>query len=476
MFALTMLALSGRAHAQDAVWLTNPVDSEYSNPLNWSTGAVPTGVGVFDSSNVTTITIGQPVNINTILVYSAFTFNVTTGTTGAVNIVGPGNGDQSSGVPNGGIAGADTINLVTPGTVVNLYSTGLNGGTTNVTAAQTELHLYGRSFVTTLNVANGGSVTFHDRSNPAGNISVGSNGKVTFLDNTATNSNLTISGNGVVEFNTTGGGIFVTFSGSNGLIKIYQSTFFGRLEGAGTVDLIAGDLLIIRRNMISNFSGVIQGAGSITIDNHHLVLTGTNTYTGPTTLRTSNAILTLGDGGTTGSVAGNIVNTGQVRLNRSDDYNFSNLISGTGQLIHNGTGNTTLTANNTYTGLTTINAGTLTIQGSITSSSEVIVNNNATLAGTGYVPGVTINTGGVLSPGTTAGTLHVSGNLTFQPGSVLAIHVAPTTSTRVDITGTAALNGSVQVTGANVSYGSARTTTILSATGGVTGTFTGVTS
>ena len=44
---------------------------------------------------------------------------------------------------------------------------------------------------------------------------------------------------------------------------------------------------------------------------------------------------------------------------------FGGVISGTGAVQHNGSGTTTLTAANTYTGLTNVNAGTLTVNGSL---------------------------------------------------------------------------------------------------------------
>ena len=87
-----------------------------------------------------------------------------------------------------------------------------------------------------------------------------------------------------------------------------------------------------------------------------LIFTGTNTYTGGTTISTGT--LQIGNGGTTGSVAGNIVDNSALVFNRSNALTYAGVISGTGSLTQVGAGTTTLTGANTYTGGTTISAGT----------------------------------------------------------------------------------------------------------------------
>ena len=91
-----------------------------------------------------------------------------------------------------------------------------------------------------------------------------------------------------------------------------------------------------------------------------MILTAANTYTGGTTI--SGGILQLGNGGSTGSIVGAIVDNGQLSLDRSDTgLVLSGVISGTGTLVQMGTGTSILTGTNTYSGGTTVTAGTLQI-------------------------------------------------------------------------------------------------------------------
>ena len=68
------------------------------------------------------------------------------------------------------------------------------------------------------------------------------------------------------------------------------------------------------------------------------ILTANNTYTGGTTI--SAGTLQLGNGGTTGSIVGNVVDNGALAFNRSDAYAFAGPISGSGSLPQIGTGTT----------------------------------------------------------------------------------------------------------------------------------------
>jgi uncharacterized protein with beta-barrel porin domain len=116
-------------------------------------------------------------------------------------------------------------------------------------------------------------------------------------------------------------------------------------------------------------------------------------------------------------------------------------------------GSVTFSGTNTYTGTTTINSGaSLIVNGSIATSSAVNV--SGALSGTGTVGATTVNTGGILAPGSgVAGTsLMVSGSLAFASGAMYVVMLNPTTASFAQVTGTATLGGSVQAFFAPGSY------------------------
>src|SRR5439155_14687133 len=101
-------------------------------------------------------------------------------------------------------------------------------------------------------------------------------------------------------------------------------------------------------------AGALSKAGGGT-----LILTGSSSYTGGTTINAGT--LQLGNGGASGSIAGNVTNNGVFAINRSDTYTFGGVISGTGAFAQLGTGTTILTGINSYSGGTAIAAGTLAV-------------------------------------------------------------------------------------------------------------------
>ena len=107
------------------------------------------------------------------------------------------------------------------------------------------------------------------------------------------------------------------------------------------------------------FAPAISGNGTVNVLAGTTTLTAANTYTGGTII--SAGRLQLGNGGTSGSITGNVVNNGTFAVNRSDAYVFGGVISGTGTFQQNGTGTTTLTAANTYAGGTTFNSGVASV-------------------------------------------------------------------------------------------------------------------
>jgi autotransporter-associated beta strand protein len=145
--------------------------------------------------------------------------------------------------------------------------------------------------------------------------------------------------------------------------------------------------------------------------------------------------------------------------------------AGSWGIIKTGIGTLMLSGANTYTGVTTVAAGTLIVNGSI-ANSAVTVGAGATLAGNGTVGATTINSGGILAPGNSPGTMTIAGNLAFQSGALYVVHVNPATASSVNVTtgGSAFLAGTVNAAFAVGSY-VPRTYTIVTASGGRSGTF-----
>ena len=177
----------------------------------------------------------------------------------------------------------------------------------------------------------------------------------------------------------------------------------GSLAGAGNVALGSATLTTGNDNTSTIFSGTISGTGGLTkIGTGTLVLAGANTFSGGTTVAggalrlANNQALGTGALTTTGSVvdyanavtiANQIVvnsNTTQLQVTAgiATQAGVISELNGPRPLEKIGAGSLVLTAANTYTGPTTVNAGALVVNGSI-ASSAVTVNSGAILAGTG---------------------------------------------------------------------------------------------
>jgi subtilase-type serine protease len=178
--------------------------------------------------------------------------------------------------------------------------------------------------------------------------------------------------------------------------------------------------------------------------------------------------------------------SGEVRIdaggawldNNGHDVGIQTDLQGAGGLTKIGAGTLVLSGANTYQGATNVETGTLIVNGDLTSS-PLTVHNGAGLGGTGTVGTTSLGAGSTLAPGNSIGTLTVDGDLTFDSDTTYQVEVAPDGSSgdRVQVTGQARLNGAeVAHIGNNGNYRPATVYTILSADGGLDGTFGGVTS
>ncbi|WP_129778135.1 autotransporter-associated beta strand repeat-containing protein [Peristeroidobacter soli] len=243
----------------------------------------------------------------------------------------------------------------------------------------------------------------------------------------------------------------------------------GGLSGAGNVSLGSATLTTGGTGH-STLSGIISGTGSLVqTGTGTLVLTGDNTYTGSTTVQ-ADSTLQLGDGGTTGSIAGNLTADGTVVFNRVNDVTFAGLIGGSGTLRQSGTGMLSLSGDSSgFTGETWIEHGVLAVNGSLGGTVRTLTSGR--LQGTGTVGNLIVEDGGTAAPGNSIGTLHVSGDVTFQAGSVYELEVNTAgQSDQITAQGRALVEGgTLRVLAAAGDYTPYTRYTIITANGGVSG-------
>lgn len=154
---------------------------------------------------------------------------------------------------------------------------------------------------------------------------------------------------------------------------------------------------------------------------------------------------------------------------------------GTVNITKEGTGVWRLTGNNEYKGTTTVNAGTLVVNGTHSGTGAVTVKKNAKLSGTGSLASaVTVNAGGTIQAGDTlanSSTLTVKGKLTVQRGGIIEIPCKNgilLKSNKLTLGAGASLTNAIlkitDVEGAEIDIPTNKYLTVFAITGSVTGT------
>jgi autotransporter-associated beta strand protein/T5SS/PEP-CTERM-associated repeat protein len=442
--------------------------------------SVPAGASVSNDSAV----IGQMLGSNGVLTVvgnwtNSSYFEVGAGGSGSLNItaggsvtsgsgvigseagssgtmaVGGGTGTStwtSSGILDVGHFGAGTLDVTGGGSVSNSYgcigcysgSSGavtVGGGTGSSTWTNSSELLVGNESNGSLSVTGGGSV-----SNTIGFIGYGPgiSGAATVGGGMGTSiwtssGPLAVGYFGTATLSIMGGGnvsntiaVIGNSSGSNGVVTVGGGTGtaiwtnFGLIYvgngGSGTLNINSGGIVSSR--------GLAGGnaASSVKFNGGTLAIVADNTA--------SNTINLLSGGGTL-----HIPDPG-------DLISFTGSIGGAGALTKTGSGSLELISSNTYSGGTTINGGSLLANnafGSATGSGAVTVGSGGALGGSGTIGGSVTNAG-LLAPGSSAGTLNISGNYIQSAGGKLQIELASATAfDRLDVTGTVSLAGALQV-------------------------------
>ena len=208
----------------------------------------------------------------------------------------------------------------------------------------------------TLTGASAGGVLYLNNNNAARNLTV----NAVIADNTSPSA-LATAGNVLLQgVNTYTGATYV----NAGTLEIGGA---GQLAGgtySADIAIARGAAFKYNSSADQILSGSISGSGGLLKDAAGtLTLSVANTYTGATTI--SGGTLQLGSGGGTGSLSPSsaITNNATLVFNRSNvitqGVDFANGISGSGDVTQAGAGTLVLAGTNAYTGMTTVNAGTL---------------------------------------------------------------------------------------------------------------------
>jgi autotransporter-associated beta strand protein len=228
--------------------------------------------------------------------------------------------------------------------------------------------------------------------------------------------------------NNNSGNSTLQLDGSTGSITIdAQFSVTYRNNGVVTFENLAGT------NIINGNIFLFQGGNSDTVqsDSGLIVFTGTNQYVGGLVGTRTNYFTGAGDHLVIGPM-----------LNSTNGSPISLTKSGSGKL--------TLAGTNTYGNGTSLNGGTLVVDGTLPAGT-FIVGPGTTLAGNGIInTSITLPSTATLAPGDTVGTLTINGGVTLQSGS----------TTRIELNKAAGSNDQLRVIGA-LAYGGSLTVTNL---------------
>ncbi|EAS7981638.1 fibronectin-binding autotransporter adhesin ShdA [Salmonella enterica] len=187
--------------------------------------------------------------------------------------------------------------------------------------------------------------------------------------------------------------------------------------GTGNVTIAESATLALSQGTLDN--NVTGGGKIVKTGNDELIVTGDNTYSGGTTI--TGGTLTADHADSLGT--GAIVNSGVLQVGEGE---LENTLSGSGALVKTGTGELTLSGDNSYSGDTTITGGTLTADHADSLGTGVIANSGVLQVGEGELENTLSGSGALVKTGTGELTLSgdntYSGDTTITGGTLTADH------------------------------------------------------
>ncbi|WP_219999496.1 fibronectin-binding autotransporter adhesin ShdA [Salmonella enterica] len=225
--------------------------------------------------------------------------------------------------------------------------------------------------------------------------------------------------------------------------------------GTGDVTIAESATLALSQGTLDNN---VTGEGQIVKSgSDELIVTGDNNYSGGTTI--SGGTLTADHADSLGS--GDIDNSGVLKVGEGE---LENILSGSGSLVKTGTGELTLSGDNSYSGGTTITGGTLTADHADSLGSGDIDNSGVLQVGEGELKNTLFGSGSLVKTGTGELTLSgdntYSGGTTISGGTLIAANVNALGSGDIDNSGTLILDANGAFELANVTTHSGATTAL----------------
>ncbi|WP_077985615.1 fibronectin-binding autotransporter adhesin ShdA [Salmonella enterica] len=225
--------------------------------------------------------------------------------------------------------------------------------------------------------------------------------------------------------------------------------------GTGDVTIAESATLALSQGTLDNN---VTGEGQIVKSgSDELIVTGDNNYSGGTTI--SGGTLTADHADSLGS--GDIDNSGVLKVGEGE---LENILSGSGSLVKTGTGELTLSGDNSYSGGTTITGGTLTADHADSLGSGDIDNSGVLQVGEGELKNTLFGSGSLVKTGTGELTLSggndYSGGTTITGGTLIAANVNALGSGDIDNSGTLILDANGAFELANVTTHSGATTAL----------------